>query len=264
LRALLKSWLRSALRLFSGACRATGWRRFQSRDGFTSRARFLAEVAATGDVLEIGPFDRPLVTGPRVRYFDIMDQQALRVRAGEHGRSPEGCPPVDYVSARGDLRVIADRRFDAVISAHCIEHQAGGRYYLIIPDKRFSFDHYLPETRASELLAARLEARTAHTPAAILAHRADTTHNVPWRHWLGLHRPERREAPKAARLRAALEQLQAADGGCVDVHGWFFTPSSFHSIIGTLIELGALRLRLERIYGTSFGSGEFFAVLRRP
>ena len=277
MRAQLKSQVKSALRLFSTTCRAIGLPPFRARDGFTSRPQFLAEVAAAGEVLEIGPFDRPLLSGPRVRYFDVMDQAALKVRALAHGRAPEGCPAIDYVSERGDLRVITDRRFDAVISAHCIEHQPdlighleqvfellhpGGRYFAIVPDKRFSFDHYLPETRASELLAAHWERRTVHTPSAILAHRADTTHNTPWRHWIGLHRPGHGADSRVTRLRKAMLELRGAGDDYIDVHGWFFTPPSFQLVMETLIELGAVRFHLERVHGTSFASGEFFAVLR--
>ncbi len=275
----LKSNLKSVFRVLSATCRAIGWRRFESRDGFYSRERFVAEVANAGDVLEIGPFDRPLVSGARIKYFDVMDQHELMLRAERLGHDPAGCPRIDYVSQHADLRVIKDRQFDAVVSSHSIEHQPdliqhledvfellrpNGRYYLIIPDRRFTFDHYLPDTRASDLLAASLERRRKHTLASVLAHYADTTHNAPMRHWIGLHRPERRPLSSAAELRAGLDRVRAANGAYVDVHAWCFSPQSFKIAITTLIELGSLRFRIERIYGTPFGSGEFFAILRRP
>ncbi len=133
---------------------------------------------------------------------------------------------------------------------------------MIVPDKRFTFDHYLPLTRVSEILAARAEERETHTSVAVIAHCAETTHNVPLRHWIGIHAPTGMP-PYIERLRAALELLKLKSTDYIDVHGWHFTPSSFLAILETLSEMKLIGFEVERIYGTSFGSMEFFAVLRK-
>ena len=76
----------------------------------TTRANFLAGIDTSGSVLEIGPFDCPVFEGDNVSYFDVLDQHDLRLRAVEHGRSPDRCPPIDFVSPTGDLRIV-DRKF---------------------------------------------------------------------------------------------------------------------------------------------------------
>jgi SAM-dependent methyltransferase len=278
MRAQLKASIKSSFLLLSRACRAVGLAKFQARDGFISRKGLLAGLHAGGPVLEIGPFDQPIMHGANVKYFDIMDQQSLIARALDCGRNQEGCPHIDYVSDQGDLSVITEEKFESVISSHCIEHQPnlirhlnqvfdilrpGGRYYVIVPDKRFVFDHYLPLTRVSEVLAADLEARKAHTPTSIITHYAETTHNSPSRHWMGFHRPLRTTSPYAERLRAALELVKTRNADYVDVHGWCFTPSTFLTILKTLSEMNMIGLNIERVYGTPFGSNEFFAVLQK-
>jgi SAM-dependent methyltransferase len=278
MRTHLKSFIKSLFLLFSRAFRAVGLAKFRARDGFISRKELLAGLHASSSVLEIGPFDQPIVRGINVKYFDVMDQRGLIVRARECGRKPEGCPHIDYVSDRGDLTVIIGEKFESVISSHCIEHQPdlirhlnqvfdvlrpGGRYYVIVPDKRFIFDYYIPLTRVSEVLAAHAEAREVHTAASIIAHHAETTHNSPLRHWIGFHRPLRGTLPYPQRLLEALELVNIGSADYVDVHSWCFTPTGFLSILETLSQTKMINFDIERVYGTPFGSNEFLAVLQR-
>src|SRR3979490_2427817 len=156
MRPAFKSSLQSLFLSFSTICRLVRLKKFQSRDGFTSRRRFIEGLDPGGSVLEIGPFYQPLVRGANVKYFDILDQQALIARARDIGQPPEGVPHIDFVSSRGHMGVVGDVKFDNVVSSHCIEHHAdlighlnevsqvlrpGGRYYLIVPDKRFMGDY---------------------------------------------------------------------------------------------------------------------------
>ncbi len=278
MRAQLKSTIKSSFLVISRACRAVGLAKFQARDGFTSRRALLASLQTGGSVLEIGPFDQPIMRGPNVKYFDVMDQQDLVARARDCGRKEDGCPHIDYVSNRGDLSVVTEEKFDSVISSHCIEHQPnlirhlnqvldvlrpGGRYYVIVPDKRFIFDHYMPLTRVSDVLAAHAEAREVHTPTSVITHYAETTHNNSLRHWMGFHRPLRTTPPYVERLRAALEQVSIRSADYVDVHCWCFTPPSLLTVLKTLSEMNMIGFKIDRVYGTPFGSSEFFAVLHK-
>lgn len=241
----------------------------------TDRATFLREVPL-GDALEVGPFDNPTIAGPGVAYFDVLDAAALRERAARVGYGGDRIPQkIDFVSATGDLAVI-DRRFDAVLSSHAVEHQPdliahlrgvarllkpGGRYFLIVPDRRYTFDHFLPATTLAEVASAHAEGRRFHTRAAILDHRLRTTHNNPLRHWLGMHgrpapTPEMRES-------AAAEAARSEAGEYVDVHAWMFDPASFSGLMSELHATADTGLAVERVHATRFGALEFFAVLRR-
>jgi SAM-dependent methyltransferase len=216
--------------------------------------------------------------GPNVKYFDVIDQQGLMARARALGRQEESCPYIDYVSDKGDLGVVTDEKFDNVVSSHTLEHQPnlirhlnqvsgilrpGGRYYVMLPDKRFTFDHYIPLTRVSDVLAADAEAREVHTLTSILYHYAETTHNSALRHWLGIHRSSGTSPPYVERLRAALEVTRDRSGDYIDVHCWCFTPPSFLTVLNTLSEMNMIRLGIERVYGTPMGSSEFFAILQK-
>ncbi len=152
-------------------------------------------------VLEIGPFCNPCMTGRNVRYFDVLDRAGLLKRAAEQGYLVVSAPKIDFVSPVGDLSVV-DATFDAVVSSHCIEHQPdlvahlaevarilepGGRYFLLVPDKRFCFDHFLAPSTVAGVVDAWKEGRKVHRLASVLEHRALTTHNDTARHWAGDH-----------------------------------------------------------------------------
>jgi SAM-dependent methyltransferase len=225
-------------------------------------------------LLEIGPFCRPLKRGPKVEYLDVLDADQLRARAGATGGRAEGVP--ELIHHVGDLDIV-DRSYDAVLSSHAIEHQPdlvrhfqqverilnpGGGYFLIIPDKRFCFDHFIAESTIAGVLQAYREQRRVHTLQSVIEHRALTVHNDHRRHWAGDHgNPERN---RAARVKAALEEYEAADGGYIDVHAWYFTPPAFRSIVTTLRDLGLIGLEVAGIYHTARDRNEFCAILRKP
>lgn len=226
--------------------------------------------------MEIGPFDAPVVAGANVSYFDVLDQEGLVRRAKEIGRDFLSVPFVEFVSPVGDLGIV-DRQFAGVFSAHLIEHQPdlvrhlqeiarilrpGGTYHVIVPDRRYCFDHYMADSLYAEIIAAHEERRKVHTPANVALHRLGTVHNDPVRHWVGNHgsRPAALDGLSDAQLELD-ECRKAASGEYVDVHAWFFTPASFAEIIGRLHDHGLVSLKIKEIYATRFGTQEFFATL---
>lgn len=236
------------------------------------RENLLAFIGAGRRVLEIGPFCAPLMRGPLVEYLDVLDADGLRARAIEHGMDPAGCPErIHHVGAPSQV----PGPFDAVLSSHAIEHQPdlvrhlreverllapGGAYFVIVPDKRYCFDHFLAESTVAGVLQAHAEGRTRHTLASVVEHRALTTHNDAGRHWRGDHGNPGRNRP--ARLRAALAEHGRAEGGYVDVHAWQFTPPAFRSIVTDLHALGLTRLFPTGVYHPAYGRSEFCAILQ--
>lgn len=238
-----------------------------------SRALLVSSIDPATSVLEIGPFVSPILTGPNVRYFDVLDKEHLIERAGVHGIDPANAQDIHYISPTGDLSII-DTQFDMVLSSHSIEHNPdlvlhlnhverllkdGGRYVVFIPDKRYCFDHFLRESTIADILDAR--GRKVHTLRSVIEHRAFTTHNNSILHWQDDH-----GAPNFCRadlLQAALAEYENANGGYIDVHAWQFTPESFERNMLTLRGIGMTGLAVERVYPTVRGAIEFCAVLRR-
>lgn len=238
------------------------------------RENLLAFIDDDSTILEIGPFWQPLKRGPKVEYLDILDADQLRARAVATGGDPAGVPPV--IHHVGGLDAVG-RSFDVVLSSHAIEHQPdlvrhlqaverilmpGGAYVLIVPDKRYCFDHFIAESTIADVIEAYAEGRTVHTLKSVIEHRALTTHNVPLRHWQGDHGKADRD--RAARTRAAIDEYGRAAGGYIDVHAWYFTPPAFRAILTTLRELGLVGLDIAGLYHPAYGRNEFCAILRRP
>lgn len=240
------------------------------------RDAFIQLFSSAPSVLEIGPFCNPALTGSNVSYFDIMGSTALTMRAREIGLRQISVPYINYVDHSGDLTVV-DRKFTAVFSAHCIEHQPDlihhlkqvenllerdGAYFLAIPDKRYCFDHFIAESTLADVVAAHVECRRVHRLGSVIEHRALTTHNDCTRHWNGEHVDPGYEGSILARTQAAIQEYESSLGGYVDVHAWQFTPASFRCLLNQVFLLGYTKLQPVRVYDTPHGSNEFMAVLK--
>ena len=105
-----------------------------------------------------------------------------------------------------------------------------------------------------------MQGHKAHSLRSVIENHALQTHNDPGRHWRGDHGEFRSEVP--ARVRAALDEYEKAEGGYLDVHAWYFTPSSFRGIMCDVKNMGYFNMEVERVYSTRRGSNEFWSVLK--
>ena len=241
-----------------------------------TRKDFVGLIPLDADALEIGPFSRPLLTGPHVKFFDVLSQADLIARARTLGEAEPNVPVIDFVSPTGDLSIV-EQPFSYVISSHCLEHQPdmiahlnqverilrpGGQYFVLVPDKRYCFDALIAESTVAEVLDAHHAGRKTHLLKSVIEHRALTTHNDPTRHWAGDHDADRHD--HAAEVRSALREYEAAGGGYIDVHAWYFTPASASALMRTLRALGYIGLDLERVYPSRRPDNEFWMVLCKP
>jgi len=223
-------------------------------------------------ILEIGPFTNPVCKGENVKYFDVMSKEKLIERASFLKRPVYDAVHIDFISPVGDLSVVRES-FDACVSCHAIEHQPdlikhlndiekaldiNGKYFIIIPDKRYCFDYFIKESTIADVLEAR--GRKVHTLKSVIEHRALTTHNDVQRHWLGDHGAPRYVTDPSS-VNSALAEYDRASGGYIDVHAWQFNPNSFRGIVVMLNSLGLTRMKVDRIFQTSYGSNEFYAIL---
>lgn len=236
-------------------------------------AELIRRERGSGRILEIGPFAWPLLRGPEIAYADVLTTEKIRARAIEIGADPEGTPAIDFVVPPSDLSGISER-FRAIVSCHVIEHQPnlighlhqvsgllepGGRYFLIVPDRRYCADHYLPNSSLAELLSANQEQRTSHVRRTFIEHRALTVHNDAIRHWAGEHGAPIEEF--AARLEHADHEFQL--GEFVDMHAWHFDPDGFVGTMRQLQASGQIPLAIAQVWPTRRDEIEFFAILER-
>lgn len=244
--------------------------------GALARQEMLKALTPIRPVLEIGPYDRPMVQGEGVSYFDVLDQESLTAKAADNPRRTGTVPFIEFVSPVGDMSVI-NRKFKAACSSHAVEHQPdlikhltdvgnilepGGLYFLAVPDKRYCFDHYAPLSTVADVIGAR--GRKVHTLENVIIGRALHTHNDCLRHWAGDHEAPFLKMNTTARIRNAIKLYEASNGDYIDVHAWRFTPDSFHSITSQLYELGMSPLKPLQVYETPEKRVEFIAILQAP
>lgn len=241
------------------------------------KKHFVEQVAAEASVLEIGPFVNPTLSGENVKYFDLCDASELARRASAVGCVQGLTPDIHYVSSEGDLSVVTEK-FSCAFSSHCIEHQPdlirhfnqvenlldrSGKYYLIVPDKRYCFDCVFDETSVDEIKQAHRERRKRHSFQTVIEHRAFVSHNDPIRHWIGDHWDAECEDKKERLISAAKKEFATADGAYIDVHAWRFTPCSFLHIVESLYDLNYTRLKPTKVFNTPLGHLDFCAILEK-
>ena len=240
-----------------------------NRSDFASLAGHLG-----GLILEIGPFYSPLIRGENSRFADVLDKNSLMKRAEEVGGDPKSVPRIDWLIDSGQL-VDPPYEFTNCISSHVLEHQPnivshlqqvyellpnGGRYFLLIPDRRYCFDHLIPNSSPGEMIAAYLENRTRHPLRSIIEHRVLASHNDPYKHWENLHGNDNVSIES---LNQAIMEFESAENGYIDVHSWYFDPDSFRHSITLLNKLNLVSFEIERLYSTRRHSNEFWAILRK-
>jgi hypothetical protein len=241
------------------------------------RAGFLQALPRHADIIEIKPSTKPAILGPNVKYFDLYNKNDLIDRARQTGSPIENPVDIDFVSPADELHILPEYSFDFMFSSHEIQRspdlvrhlidasrtlRSVGWYFLIIPDKRYCFDHFLEVSSLEDVIRAHEERRTSHAVRSIFQHHALTTHSDPIAHWRDWH-----EDPNASEFRdRAIRAMRVADearGKCLDINAWQFTPESFRKIIDELGDRKLIDFRIERVYDTVWSQYEFMVVLRK-
>jgi hypothetical protein len=261
----------------------TGSQEGRACSSIRSRNDFINLISKFGgDRLEIGPFCSPILAISSETYFsDYLNTDELRLEAIEQKQNPNKVPHIDFPTKETSLTALVDtKKFAIIVSCHNIEHypdlvthlqevntilMSGGYYFLIIPDKRFSADHYQESSMLPEVLTAYAEKRKLPNIENVLKSVEFITHSYPQRHWMNDHGADPYQISEKPRVLVSLtkstQSVQRNEYN--DVHCWRFTPQSFISIIGSLNKMSLIDLQAVRVYPTLFGANEFFAVLRK-
>lgn len=247
--------------------------------GLDRVAKALALVDPQGAGLEIGPSHNPIApkrAGYRVQIVDHLPAAALREKYRGCDVDLDAIEEVDFVWRGEPLPdLVGGRTYDWVIASHVLEHvpdlvgflqgcdtvlRPHGVLSLVVPDKRYCFDHFRPLTTTGQVLDAHLARRTRPSPGAVfddVANAVDRAGDIGWHAGdarpLSLHN----DAGAAARAWAAARDSDTYD----DVHVWTFVPESFRLILDDLRALDLVNLTIARAHPTE--GFEFFASLTR-
>jgi SAM-dependent methyltransferase len=134
-----------------------------------------------------------------------------------------------------------------------------GRLYLLIPDRRYTFDYFRPVSTTGQVLQAFVDGRRRHGVGALYdqaAYSATRSGAAVWGPgWQG-------PFGIAGVAHAGYENALGADPSVYrDCHAWVFTASSFRLIMQELRELGLVALG-ETFFHDCIGC-EFLMVLQR-
>jgi hypothetical protein len=204
-----------------------------------------------------------------------LNQEELIKRSLELHRNklPSSVPIINYVNKEGNLQIIKEK-FNVILSCHSIEHQlnlikhlndianlleTNGYYFIICPDKRYCFDHFISETSIADIIQMNMDNRKKHNIKSIIEHRALTCHNDSEKHWNGDHGDYKITSEM---VKKSINEFNNSKD-YIDVHSMQFTPSSFSSIISLLNELKFIQLKVVEVYHTVKNSNEFYAILQK-
>ena len=234
--------------------------------------------------LEIGPYANPLDGVLNAKYFDRLDREAIikavlveKVVAINADSVPQ---KIDYVSATGDLGIVTDT-FDYVFSKYNIEHQfdlvehlnkvydilnENGRYFAIIPDKRYMFDYFNSDTHLSDVLSSHYVKEKKYS-LNIWLQTCERTIPNPDKHWHGDHGTDIYELRTnfdcyKSYIDSYLNKKSRTEIE-VNSHQWRFHPRSFFFIVDSLNKMGLTKLKVDKIYCTNKDDFNFYVVLKK-
>lgn len=250
------------------------------------RQRVLNLVVPQGRTgVEIGPLTHPIVlkSDGDVLYADHLPTEELRRQYRGHPTlgpaGIDGILPVDVVLGPGGLAEALGARgpVDYIVASHVVEHvpdpirwlreagdalREGGVFCLIVPDKRFTFDHFRTPTSVGALVAAHLAGLDRPTIATVYEHFARACPVDAGRIWKGEAVPVRPISGGPGEALSIAAGI-AETGGSVDVHCTVFTPYSFACALAEVISLDLLPFECAALEPTRLREDEFFVLLRK-
>jgi len=245
------------------------------------RRRLFGLTAPKGEGLEFGPLSRPLVLKSQrsVFYVDHCSREELvkKYPAGQH-ENIEGIVDIDYVMSDRPLsESVGERQYDFVVASHVIEHvpnligwlrevhgvlKPGGVLYLVIPDKRFTFDFSRNVTGWGELKQAEQENRRIPGLRCILDHFIHVRKVDSWNSWDDYSANYSADFfHDDSYIEKALNSYKKKE--YVDVHVSVFTPWWFLYVMGLIEKEYGISFELKNFLTTQPHDLEFYVALKK-
>jgi SAM-dependent methyltransferase len=249
------------------------------------RERLFGPRAGPGQNLrgvEFGPLSRPLVgkAESEVYYVDYCDADELKAKYADVSEAHvNDIVEVDFVSKGEPLAELVGEKapLDYVVASHVIEHvpdlagwlmdmhaslREGGTLYLVVPDKRFTFDLHRRCTGYEEVKAAFHEHRKRPGLRLVLDHFANVVNVDTFALW------DDYSIASDAPFAHGPEFLDIAhqhyhEGRYIDIHCWVFTPWSFMHLMGQISERIGCDFMVSHFMTTQPHDLEFYVALKK-
>ena len=237
--------------------------------------------------LEIGALDRPLIDkkiiseSGSIHYLDHLSTADLKKKyQSDSSVNLDAIVDVDLICKDGDLdKSLGTEKFDYVVASHVIEHvpnvikwlqsifkslKPNGILFLVIPDKRFTFDYLRPLTTFGSLLNAYHEKRTIPSIADVYDHYSTAMKIDGGKVWQGLFNNADLLPLASSDLAMKTAEDVLKNKNYHDVHVSVFTPHSFAAILEHLIENEFIFPQIVLYQVTKPYKIEFHVALRKP
>jgi SAM-dependent methyltransferase len=239
---------------------------------------FRIEKTAPG--LEIGPSHQPFASkraGFNVHVLDHLSAAELREKYKKKQVDTSQIEDVDFVWNGEPYSELIGKSdcYSWIIASHVIEHtpdllgflrecesllSPDGVLSLVIPDRRYCFDHFVPETTTGAVLDAFFEKKKKRTPGQVFDHLAHASRNKGQVGWTVLDGPPDALAFEFSEVQKEVERCINSDE-YIDGHTWRFTPKSFSNILFNLQGLSLISLTEDVSFPTV--GCEFYVTLRK-
>lgn len=244
------------------------------------KEKVLRHINKTGHGIEIGPSHRPIATkkeGYMVHIIDHMSREQLITKYKDHPVNLENIEEVDFVWRGENYSELTGKHkyYDWIVASHVIEHtpdligflndcdtilKDDGVISLVVPDKRYCFDHYRPITGISKIIDSHFQKTTIHTPGTVVEYFLNVVSkagNIAW------SSGATGKYSFVHSLEDALQEMKSVlnENAYLDVHAWCFVPHSFRLIVHDLFCLGFIPFQEVDFLPTE--RSEFFITLGR-
>jgi len=248
---------------------------------FSREDKVFELVNKSGLGLEIGPSHNPIApkkSGFNVHILDHLNALQLREKYKDHDVDIDKIEEVDFVWDGRPLNKLigSENCYDYIIASHVIEHipnlivflqecssllKSDGVISLVVPDKRYCFDHFSPLTTTGDLIDAYLEKRTRPSPGQVFNHFSNAAKLSGRIAWSSSHLSNDFKLCHSM-LEVIQNYLSTINESCyIDVHCWRFIPNSFELLMSDLLVLGHIDLVVEKIFDTV--GCEFYVTLKK-
>ena len=166
--------------------------------------KVLRYINKNGQGLEIGPSHNPVAPkkeGYKVDIIDHMNREQLITKYKDAQVVLENIEEVDFVWQGENYSELTGKKkfYDWIIASQVIEHtpdligflndcdailKDDGMISLVVPDKRYCFDHYRPITGLSKIIDSHYQKNKIHTPGTVAEYylnvvsKAGTIHGI--------------------------------------------------------------------------------------